>query len=225
VLVTRRNGPSCDQSQTLRLPSARPWSTLPGPCIHAQGVIHRDIKPANVLFDEHDRPLLADFGIALLVDVTRIALTGAVIGTTAYLAPERVRGELVGPPADVYSLGLVLLEALTGRREYPGTSVESACARLHRSARVPVNLPSRLTDILHRMTAIKPADRPNSVAAARALQAAATELHGGRTVEYTTVLTNLLINPRSGMAHRGGCNGSCSRAHSPASPSRPGYSA
>ncbi len=163
--------------------------------VHAQGVTHRDIKPANVLFDEHNHPLLADFGIALLVDTTRITLTGAVIGTAAYMAPEQVRGELVGPPADIYSLGLVLLEALTGRREYPGTSVESACARLHRTAGVPVNLPGELTDTLRRMTAIEPTERPSSAAAAHALHAAATELHSGTTVEHTTTLTELLEQP------------------------------
>jgi serine/threonine protein kinase len=163
--------------------------------IHAQGITHRDIKPANVLFDEHDRVLLADFGIALIVDTTRITLTGAVIGTAAYMAPEQVRGELVGPPADVYSLGLVLLEALTGRREYPGTNVESACARLHRPAEVPVNLPGGLTDILRRMTAIEPTERPSSAAVAHALQTTAAELHGGTTVEYTTILTELSDQP------------------------------
>ncbi|HEX8761008.1 MAG TPA: serine/threonine-protein kinase [Pseudonocardiaceae bacterium] len=163
--------------------------------VHAQGVTHRDIKPANVLFDEHNHPLLTDFGIALLVDTTRITLTGAVIGTAAYMAPEQVRGELVGPPADVYSLGLVLLEALTSRREYPGTSVESACARLHRPAEVPVNLPGELTDTLRRMTAIEPTERPSSAAAAHALHAAATEFHSGTTVEYTTTLTELLDQP------------------------------
>ena len=163
--------------------------------VHAHGVIHRDIKPANVLLDEQDRPLLADFGIALLVDITRVTRTGAVIGTAAYMAPEQVRGELVGPSADVYSLGLVLLEALTGRREYPGTSMESACARLHRTPAVPENLPAGLTHMLRRMIAIEPTDRPSSTAAASVLQAAATELHGGPAAVDTDLLTDLLGEP------------------------------
>lgn len=71
--------------------------------VHAHGVTHRDIKPTHVLLDEQDHPLLTDFGIALLVDVTRVTLTGGVIGTAPYMAPEQVRGELVGPSADVYS--------------------------------------------------------------------------------------------------------------------------
>lgn len=162
--------------------------------VHANGVTHRDIKPANVLLDEQDGALLADFGIALLVDCTRVTLSGAVIGTAAYMAPEQVRGELVGPPADVYSLGLVLLEALTGRREYPGTSVESACARLHRAPNVPENLPAGLTYILRRMIAIEPTERPSSAVAASALQVAATELGGLATVR-TDLLTQLLDEP------------------------------
>jgi serine/threonine protein kinase len=162
--------------------------------VHANGVTHRDIKPANVLLDEQDGALLADFGIALLVDCTRVTLSGAVIGTAAYMAPEQVRGELVGPPADVYSLGLVLLEALTGRREYPGTSVESACARLHRAPDVPQNLPPGLTCILRRMIAIEPAERPSSAAAASALQIAVTKLGGSATVR-TDLLTQLLDEP------------------------------
>jgi serine/threonine protein kinase len=162
--------------------------------VHANGVTHRDIKPANVLLDEQDGAVLADFGIALLVDCTRVTLSGAVIGTAAYMAPEQVRGELVGPPADVYSLGLVLLEALTGRREYPGTGVESACARLHRAPDVPEDLPAGLTHLLRRMTAIEPAERPRSAAVASALQVAVIELGGLATVR-TDLLTQLLDEP------------------------------
>lgn len=163
--------------------------------VHSHGVIHRDIKPANVLLDEQDHALLADFGIALLADITRVTLTGAVIGTAAYMAPEQVRGELVGPPADVYALGLVLLEALTGRREYPGTGVESACARLHRAPAVPENLPAGLTQTLRRMTTIEPVERLSAPAAVSMLQAAATDFQGGPTAVHTAVLTEALDDP------------------------------
>ena len=97
--------------------------------VHGEGVIHRDVKPSNILFDDQ-RCLLADFGVARLVDSASLTVTGTMLGTPAYLAPEQVAGEPVGPPADVYSLGLVLAEALSGRRVFVGTAVETAAARL-----------------------------------------------------------------------------------------------
>src|SRR5207302_1237636 len=100
--------------------------------VHTRGMVHRDVKPANVLLGRDDTVKLTDFGIARLVDAAKVTSTGLMVGTVAYLAPEQVSGEQVGPPADVYALGLVLLEALTGVREYDGPPVEAAMARLHR---------------------------------------------------------------------------------------------
>jgi hypothetical protein len=85
-----------------------------------------------------------------------------VPGTAAYLAPEQVSGEPAGPPADVYALGLILLECLTGQREYPGTMVEAAMARLTRAPRIPEDLPRSLAYALRRMTQRSPADRPTA---------------------------------------------------------------
>jgi serine/threonine protein kinase len=85
---------------------------------HAIGVVHRDVKPGNVLFDGDGNVHLTDFGIARLTDVTAITATGFVIGTAAYLAPEQVNGDGATPASDIYALGLVLLEALTGERAY-----------------------------------------------------------------------------------------------------------
>jgi eukaryotic-like serine/threonine-protein kinase len=138
--------------------------------VHAAGIVHRDVKPANVLLGG-GRPRLADFGIARALDATGATADGCVVGTAAYLAPEQVRGEVVASAADVYALGLVLLEALTGRREFPGLAVESATARLHRSPAVPADLPGGLGPVLTAMTQDDPRHRPTAAAVAAALAA------------------------------------------------------
>ncbi|MCW2845956.1 MAG: pknB 3 [Nocardioides sp.] len=130
---------------------------------HEQGVVHRDVKPGNVLLGATNRVKLADFGIARLIgDTVRHTRTGHAIGTPAYLSPEQVRGDAVTTAADVYSLGLVLLEALTGERAYAGTPTEAALARLSRPPEVPATLPPSWRALLTAMTATEPAHRPTA---------------------------------------------------------------
>jgi tRNA A-37 threonylcarbamoyl transferase component Bud32 len=135
--------------------------------IHGEGLVHRDLKPANVLAARTSTPWervkLADFGIARLLDAARLTATGTAVGTAAYLAPEQVRGEPIGPAADIWSLGLVLLECLTRRRAYPGPPAEAAVARLHRTPDVPAALPGGWVTLLRAMTASDPAARPSAV--------------------------------------------------------------
>ena len=129
------------------------------------GITHRDIKPANVLLAPSDFPgrvvraKLADFGIARLFDATHRTETGTVVGTAGYLSPEQASGLPVGPAADVYSLGLVLLECLTGTHSYPGTAVESAMARLQRQPEIPDWLGAEWRAVLTGMTAREAEDR------------------------------------------------------------------
>ena len=131
--------------------------------IHERGIVHRDVKPSNVLLDEDAAPRLVDFGIALLADGIRLTAANEIVGTPAYLSPEQVRGEIVGPATDVYALGLVLLECLTGEVVYGGTGwLETALARLHRQPAIPPGLPAGLDDLLTAMTAAVPADRPSA---------------------------------------------------------------
>ncbi|WNV85202.1 serine/threonine-protein kinase [Umezawaea sp. Da 62-37] len=138
--------------------------------VHGRGVMHRDVKPSNILLDD-DTPYLADFGLAHSVGSTRLTRTGRVVGTAAYLAPEQVRGAEVDSAADVYALGLVLLECLTGRCEYTGSDVEAMVARLHRSPVIPEHLPAGLARLLALMTSPSPEQRPTAGDCATVLRA------------------------------------------------------
>jgi len=137
--------------------------------VHQAGVVHRDVKPSNILLDAAGDPHLADFGIARLANATRHTAPDVLIGTAAYLAPEQVEGRRIEPAADVYALGLVLLECLKGELEYQGTPLEATVARLHRPPEVPTWLPSDLAALLRAMTAQDPEARPDAEQCAKAL--------------------------------------------------------
>ncbi|MFI9825790.1 protein kinase [Streptomyces sp. NPDC052013] len=137
--------------------------------VHAAGVVHRDVKPSNVLMDTTGSPRLTDFGISRLIDSTTHTASGALIGTAAYLAPEQVLGQHVGPAADIYALGLTLLECLKGELEYGGTQLEAAIARLHRPPSFPPHLGDDLTRLLKAMTALEQHDRPDAGSCAEVL--------------------------------------------------------
>lgn len=149
--------------------------------IHALGIVHRDVKPANILLfgatvpGQPVRAKLADLGIARLADGARRTATGAVLGTAAYLSPEQVRGEPAGPGSDIYSLGLVLLESLTGVRAYPGGAIEAATARIYRAPTIPVSLSAPVVQLIRAMTDADPERRPTASDLANALGALPTE--------------------------------------------------
>lgn len=137
--------------------------------VHARGVVHRDVTPSNILCGADGRPRLADFGVARLLDSTRITAPATAIGTAAYMAPEQLEGHAVGPPADVYALGLVLQEALTNRPAFDGAGHEVALARLARDPDVETGVPGRWHKLLRQMTARDPAARPAAAAVAQRL--------------------------------------------------------
>ncbi|BBF99141.1 MULTISPECIES: serine/threonine-protein kinase [Pseudonocardia] len=140
--------------------------------VHGQGVTHRDVKPSNILIDSDGRARLADFGIAALLGADGHTAAGEIIGTPAYLAPEQVRGTDVGPPADVYALGLVLLEAWTGRQEYQGEGLQGAAERVNRAPVVPADVPEPLRSTISAATATDPRRRPDGHRVAEMLTAA-----------------------------------------------------
>ncbi|MCS5717596.1 serine/threonine protein kinase [Herbiconiux sp. CPCC 205763] len=141
--------------------------------VHQAGIVHRDIKPSNVLLRPSDVPgvpgrefraKLADFGIAYLVDSTRLTTPGTLIGTAAYLSPEQVRGAEPAPASDIYAFGLVLIEALTGERAFPQTGThEAALARLTRDPVIPGTIGYPWRSLLTAMTSRDPDQRPTAL--------------------------------------------------------------
>lgn len=148
---------------------------------HAEGVVHRDLKPANIVLGEVGPARIIDFGIARIADATGLTDTGTILGTAAYLAPEQFAGGGVGPPADVYTLGLVLIEALTGRRAFDGDAVESVAARLEHPPDLPSGLDEPWPELLLAMTSVDPDRRPSAADVAERLtgRAAGTEAGTG----------------------------------------------
>jgi serine/threonine-protein kinase len=112
---------------------------------HAHGVVHRDIKPHNIILAADGRPKVTDFGIARAGAASQMTEVGSIIGTAQYLSPEQARGQPVQPQADIYSLGVVLYEMLTGRVPFEG---DSAVAIAFRHVSEPPTPPSELNPLV-----------------------------------------------------------------------------
>jgi len=148
---------------------------------HARGVIHRDVKPANIMVGEDEHVTLMDFGIAKAVMGSKLTRTGTMIGTPEYMAPEQFTGETVDLRADIYALGVVLYEMLTGRVPFTGeTPVSISHGHVYQQPAPPrqlnAQIPSAVEQVLLRGLAKRPDERyPNAGALAEALRAA---VHG-----------------------------------------------
>jgi serine/threonine protein kinase len=128
--------------------------------VHAQRVVHRDVKPSNILLAPDGRALLSDFGIAKLADDTRLTAARTTIGTAAYLAPEQIGGGETTGAADVYALGLVLIEALSGQRPFDGSQHEMLAARMTQDPYIPPVVSPSWARLLRAMTRRDPTARP-----------------------------------------------------------------
>lgn len=144
---------------------------------HAQGLVHRDVKASNVLLARDGRVKVTDFGIARALAEAQLTLPGVTLGSVHYISPEQARGEPATEASDIYSLGVVLFELLTGRRPWEGdTAAAVAMARLSEPVPAPsdhrAGIPPALDAIVYRALARDPADRfPSALALAEALEA------------------------------------------------------
>ncbi len=135
---------------------------------HEFGIVHRDIKPHNILVNDDEQVKVTDFGIAIAVTSATITYTNAILGSAHYLSPEQAKGGKATEKSDIYSLGIVMYECLTGRLPFPGTSPVSV-ALMHLNEPIPrvtemrENIPQSLENIVLRAMAKKPDQRYDSV--------------------------------------------------------------
>ncbi len=146
---------------------------------HSRGIVHRDLKPANVWIDDDGHARLGDFGLATTEARARVS-GGTLVGTVAYLPPEQALGEAAGPKSDLYSLGALLYEMLTGEPPFPGDDAVSIISQHLHADPVPPSrhneaVPEALDRSVLGLLAKRPGDRPANAAAARELMLAALE--------------------------------------------------
>lgn len=133
---------------------------------HQKRVVHRDLKPANIMLTENGVPKVADFGLAKQFDEQGRTVSGAILGTPYYMSPEQAAGQVrrIGPPSDVYSLGVILYQCLTGRVPFPGDTVIDTLDRVRFAEPTPVQVlreetPPELARIVHRCLRKSPEER------------------------------------------------------------------
>src|SRR5438270_14081624 len=168
---------------------------------HRNGVVHRDVKPGNLLRAREGEVKLADFGIAKATEQSSITQVGSVLGTAAYLAPEQARGEEAGPAADLYSLGVVTYQLLSGRLPYEASSLSELALRQQQE--VPARLdvlnpavPPALAEAVAISLSLEPLGRYESAhAMAEALEAGARGEAPALATGAATAATHVVGSP------------------------------
>jgi serine/threonine-protein kinase len=167
---------------------------------HDRGLVHRDVKPQNVLLNDEGLAKMTDFGIARSVDVDGVTVTGTVLGTSEYIAPEQARGQRVDAHTDVYSLGVVLYELLTGAVPFSGESFVTVALR-HVNEPPPDVLehrpdcPPRVALLIERAMAKSPDDRPAMDELVTELEACLADLDP--MSEQATMIARPTATPRT----------------------------
>ena len=152
---------------------------------HQRGFVHRDVKPDNIFVDDEDRVTLTDFGIAKAAWGTQLTKTGMLIGTPEYMAPEQVQGEAVGPATDIYALGIVAYQMLTGRVPFEGTTPHAILYKQVHELPPPLGsvrsgLPPAVDSVLNAALAKEP--RTRYASAGQFAQALTTTVDSGASV-------------------------------------------
>jgi eukaryotic-like serine/threonine-protein kinase len=143
---------------------------------HRHGLIHRDIKPGNILLTSSGRALVTDFGISRAIADAAMTVTGTTIGSVHYFSPEQAAGEEVGPPSDIYALGIVIYQMLSGRRPFEGDSAAGVALKRLNEPPPPLStgihpIPAALEAVVMKALARDPAKRyPDAAAFAQALR-------------------------------------------------------
>ena len=184
------NGPTLDQLISGQpLPADRMFSILGQAAValdyaHQKGIVHRDIKPANIMVTEDGLSKITDFGIAKISTNEQFTMTGAIVGTPHYMAPEQVQGLAVDGRADQFSLAVITFEMLTGEKPFTGEQLTTVVYKIVAEDPVPAHrlnstLNQQITNVLRRALAKKPDDRyPNCEAFVDALEAACAAAKG-----------------------------------------------
>jgi eukaryotic-like serine/threonine-protein kinase len=173
---------------------------------HVRGIVHRDVKPGNILLTEDGRAMVTDFGIARLAADAEAAKPGTTLGSVHYFSPEQARGATTTPASDIYGLGLVLYEALTGSRAFTGDTTDAiALARIGAAPPSPratrPEVPAELDAVVRRALAPEPDDRyANGNAMAAALESA---IQASDDTSPTTIVATPVVSgePAPGPAH------------------------
>ena len=174
---------------------------------HSKGVVHRDLKPANILIEPEGRVVLTDFGIAKLLDGEDLTVTGSVMGTPHYMAPEQVQGRGFGPSVDVWAMGVLLYEAVAGKRPFEADSALDVYDQIVR--REPAPLPGKLGAIAARALEKDPRRRYPS---AEALAEDLGHCLRGEPISIPVLWPRLRRHlPAGGGVAGGGGDGACCR--------------
>lgn len=166
---------------------------------HAKGIVHRDLKPGNILFDQYGEPYISDFGIAKIA-ATQSNVTGsAIVGTPAYMSPEQAQGEGIDGRSDIYGLGVILFELLTGQQPYHGDTPMSVVVK-HITDPVPhildvkPDLPPTIEAVIEKAMA---KDRDQRFSTVKALTDALNAVAMGETPDLENIDKTLISSPKT----------------------------